>query len=717
MNKKKIGVIAVIVLLVIVSVVLLIMLLVGNKKEYYVTFVSYGDIRETVKTNKGKVERPSVPVRENYKFIDWYYGNEKFDFDKKVTSNITVSAKWESITGETIKHNVIFYMNDGTDVKQEIEVNDSEKVSKILDPTRENYKFNGWLFNGNKFDFNTLITFDVQLYASWLSEDSKNYTVTFDLNGGVANIGLQEVAKEGKVMRPVDPKKDGYTFIGWYLDGKLYDFEKSVKKDIVLVAKWSKANEEKPENTEVPKKNQVSVTFKSNGGSNVDNQVIDKGGNALQPTNPIRNGYEFVGWYDSSKNKFNFNTKINENLVLSAIWAPVVEYKKQTDGKWIYINNPEVINSNDDLADSNLGGKSIYKDFITGTGEIYYSHQVAGELSNNIYYGIRFYNENNTPITITINKCGISNGWDTISIWKQYYSNSKCGLQDSYVIPPKTSRVIFHNLNKFTYGNSSVEGVSKLGSGPFNGVLNITSSGKVHVAAIAFKDITKTGNATYSGNRNDNRQAGNLTHANTRVYSGYYNGSNKVTNSLTFEIYDETPTGLQQISFKNVFGTTVIADGWKTNAIGGSIDTNNGYKAVLQDGIIGSDTINLIVPTSLNNTFTIGNFPHSRELRTNLHPSGVSIKGWPYNWANWAVHYVEKITVVNKTNNMRTISFRLGERQGVFAYTQGKMHDMSNQDYIWTTPIEANSSKTIDAYLVLGNNTNGTVIKQVYLHK
>ena len=39
---------------------------------------------------------------------------------------------------------------------------------------------------------------------------------------------VKVITKE-KVERPSDPEKEGYRFVGWYLNGKLYNFEEKVK--------------------------------------------------------------------------------------------------------------------------------------------------------------------------------------------------------------------------------------------------------------------------------------------------------------------------------------------------------------------------------------------------------------------------------------------------------------------------------------------------------
>lgn len=64
-------------------------------------------------------------------------------------------------------------------------------------------------------------------------------TVSFKTNGGTI---IQDVSvkKGNSIKEPEAPTKDGYTFDGWYLDGKKYNFKKGVNGDITLVAKWTK---------------------------------------------------------------------------------------------------------------------------------------------------------------------------------------------------------------------------------------------------------------------------------------------------------------------------------------------------------------------------------------------------------------------------------------------------------------------------------------------
>jgi len=74
------------------------------------------------------------------------------------------------------------------------------------------------------------------------------YTVTFDTDGGSA-VQNQGVARNGKIMKPADPVKDGFDFGGWYSDKELkteYNFNRAVTGNITLYAKWEATLNERP---------------------------------------------------------------------------------------------------------------------------------------------------------------------------------------------------------------------------------------------------------------------------------------------------------------------------------------------------------------------------------------------------------------------------------------------------------------------------------------
>lgn len=64
------------------------------------------------------------------------------------------------------------------------------------------------------------------------------YTVDFDSNGGSA-VQSQIVLPSGKITRPSNPTKSGYSFEAWYYNGVQWNFNTGVvNSDMTLVASW-----------------------------------------------------------------------------------------------------------------------------------------------------------------------------------------------------------------------------------------------------------------------------------------------------------------------------------------------------------------------------------------------------------------------------------------------------------------------------------------------
>lgn len=71
----------------------------------------------------------------------------------------------------------------------------------------------------------------------------ESWTVAFNSNGGSACDTKFVATADGKLVKPADPTRDGYTFGGWYTDEactQAYDFSTPVTADLMLYAKWTK---------------------------------------------------------------------------------------------------------------------------------------------------------------------------------------------------------------------------------------------------------------------------------------------------------------------------------------------------------------------------------------------------------------------------------------------------------------------------------------------
>lgn len=128
----------------------------------------------------------------------------------------------------------ITFDTDGGTAIEQIVVKDGETIEFPENPTKEGFKFNGWLLDGQPFSPSAVITKDIKLVASWIPEDAVTFKVTFTSDNGRSPIEVEVVENE-PVTRPLDPTKANATFKGWYLDDEEYDFSQPVTKDITLV--------------------------------------------------------------------------------------------------------------------------------------------------------------------------------------------------------------------------------------------------------------------------------------------------------------------------------------------------------------------------------------------------------------------------------------------------------------------------------------------------
>ena len=140
-------------------------------KKYKVTFNTDGGSKiESVEVEENKtLEKPENPTKKGYTFDKWMLNNKEYDFDKKVTKDITLKATWkreETKPVEEVKYTVKFDSNGGSNVAGQTVVK-GNKVTKPANPTRSGYTFIGWTLNGDSYDFNTPVNGDITLQANW----------------------------------------------------------------------------------------------------------------------------------------------------------------------------------------------------------------------------------------------------------------------------------------------------------------------------------------------------------------------------------------------------------------------------------------------------------------------------------------------------------------------------------------------------------------------
>ena len=271
-------------------------------RQYTVIFDS-GIDAQTVDHGQ-KAIRPEDPVRAGYKFVRWTLDGSEYDFDTPIIGNISLVAEWDAIT-----YTVTFDSNGGSSVVSQI-VNYGGKAVAPSDPTRSGYTFVRWALNGSAFDFDTILTGDITLVAVWNANSTvvpsdTYYTVTFDSNGG-SDVSSKRVIEGGKVTEPDDPVREGYTFIGWFIDGTEYDFSSVVRSNITLVAQWDAIT--------------YTVAFDTDGGSAVDLQTVPHGGKVSMPQDPVKEGYTFAGWFIGDS-EYDPDAVVTADINITAHWT------------------------------------------------------------------------------------------------------------------------------------------------------------------------------------------------------------------------------------------------------------------------------------------------------------------------------------------------------------------------------------------------------------
>ena len=136
--------------------------------------------------------------------------------------------------------------------------------------------------------------------------------ITFDSQGG-SEVATIEGGKTTYVAeKPEDPTKEGYTFIGWFTDSactQAYDWTSTVTKHMTLYAGWATKT--------------FTVTFDLNGGTGTaDAQTVGEGKLAVEPADPVRDGFIFNGWYLNGA-RYDFTSPVKADLALVANWTEV----------------------------------------------------------------------------------------------------------------------------------------------------------------------------------------------------------------------------------------------------------------------------------------------------------------------------------------------------------------------------------------------------------
>ena len=249
--------------------------------QYAITFDTNGgsEIAPITQDYGTAITAPDNPTRKGYTFKGW---------DKEIpktmpAENMTVKAQWE-----INQYAITFDTNGGSEIAP-ITQDYGTAITAPADPTRKGYTFKGW----DKEIPKTMPAENITVKAQW---EINQYTITFDTNGG-SEIAPITQDYGTAITAPADPTRKGYTFKGW--DKEIP--ETMPAENMTVKAQW-----------EI---NQYTITFDTNGGSEIAPITQDYGTAITAPADPTRKGYTFKGW-----DKEIPETMPAENITITARW-------------------------------------------------------------------------------------------------------------------------------------------------------------------------------------------------------------------------------------------------------------------------------------------------------------------------------------------------------------------------------------------------------------
>ena len=290
-----------------------------KKVTYTVMFDSNGGTSIAPKTvNSGdRVSEPDAPVKIGNTFVGWYSDSDfytKYNFRNVVGDNITLYAKWN-----LIEYSIEYELNGGEweadyNVSESFTVEDCFVLPDAEKLSKTGFGFTGWHEKSDLTDSAILqiqkgTTENKKYYASW-EEGVVNYTVRH-FKQNISKDGYEEVYDDAQVLTG---KTNGQT------EATALSYEGFTPEEFSQV-------EIKADGTsEVSiyySRNSYTVTFDTNGGSEIPAKTVVYGDSAGDYLIPEKKGYYLEGWYSDPNfcTPYFFFEEVTDNITIYTKWG------------------------------------------------------------------------------------------------------------------------------------------------------------------------------------------------------------------------------------------------------------------------------------------------------------------------------------------------------------------------------------------------------------
>ena len=250
-----------------------------NPEQYTITWVVDGvETKTTVKYNTV----PSYGENDPTKAAEAEYSYEFIGWEPELvlaTENAIYTAQFKEVPNE---YTITW---DTGDDKTTQNVAYGGAITAPENPIREGYTFTGWMIGEGEELPETMPAKNIVATAQWAKI---KYKITFVFGVEGREDEVKETEWDATVNEPAAVSKEGHTLEGWYYtDGeeeKKFNFEadKMPMQDLTLTAKWTI--------------NQYTITFDTDGGTEIDSITQDYDTPITEPTAPTKDGYTFKEW-------------------------------------------------------------------------------------------------------------------------------------------------------------------------------------------------------------------------------------------------------------------------------------------------------------------------------------------------------------------------------------------------------------------------------------
>ena len=317
----------------------------GTIKYTYSTAAD-GEYSEIVPTDAG-----TYYVKATVEETDKYTGLEsdavEFVIGKKILTNdnITKIAD-QTYTGEEIKPVIevkdgdkILVLDTDYTVAYEKNIKASEEAKAKVEMISNNYKGTlEKLFTILPKTINSaiILTAPVKNGVPQTEMETNEYTATVDWSPEVTDkFGYSTVYTATITITP----KANYTVKGIAENGYTVSGAQTVTNEAdsaTITAVYAATGSKSSGGSGRTKR--YTVSFNTNGGNKITSQTVAKDNSVKEPTAPIKENFEFAGWYTDKEltTKYDFTEKVTKSFTLYAKWT---EQKQENGGSEDVVNN------------------------------------------------------------------------------------------------------------------------------------------------------------------------------------------------------------------------------------------------------------------------------------------------------------------------------------------------------------------------------------------